>query len=126
MQGIEKDLEYLEQVWTITKEWEELWDAWKVGKFQELVTTDMETTSQLLFKRLNKLVREVKVRRLHSFRVNQLSSKDYTILSKIYELLISLSKPLSMILEFLSCFLNETILDQPVTLKYYSTDDHNI
>lgn len=79
MQGIEKDLEYLEQVWTITKEWEELWDSWKVGKFQELVTTDMETTSQLLFKRLNKLVREVKVRRLHSFRVNQLLSIDYTI-----------------------------------------------
>ena len=43
------------------------------------------------------------------------------ILSKIYELLISLSKPLSMILEFLSCFLNEPILDQPVTLKYDST-----
>jgi len=61
LQGLEKDLEYLEQVWTITKEWEELWDAWKVGKFEELVTTDMETTSQLLFKRLNKLVREVKV-----------------------------------------------------------------
>ena len=61
LQGIEKDLEYLEQVWSVTKEWEELWDAWKVGKFEELVTTDMETTSQLLFKRLNKLVREVKV-----------------------------------------------------------------
>ena len=67
-------------------------------------------------------VGQVKVRRLHSFRVKQLSSIDYTILSKIYELLITLSKPLSMILELLSCLLNETILDQPVTLKYYSTD----
>jgi len=62
LQGLEKDLEFLEQVWAVTKEWEELWDTWKVGKFEELVTTDMETTSQLLFKRLNKLVREVKVR----------------------------------------------------------------
>ena len=61
LQGLEKDLEHLEQVWTITKEWEELWDSWKVGKFTELVTTDMETTSQLLYKRLNKLIREVKV-----------------------------------------------------------------
>lgn len=60
LQGIEKDLEHLEQVWAITKEWEGLWDSWKVGKFEELVTTDMETTSQLLFKRLNKLSREVK------------------------------------------------------------------
>ena len=61
LQGVEKDLEHLEQVWAVTKEWEELWDSWKVGKFEELVTTDMETTSQLLFKRLNKLIREVKV-----------------------------------------------------------------
>ena len=65
LQGLEKDLEYLEQVWTITKEWQELWDSWKVGKFTELVTTDMETTSQLLYKRLNKLIREVKVGRPH-------------------------------------------------------------
>ena len=61
LQGVEKDLEHLEQVWAVTKEWEGLWDSWKVGKFEELVTTDMETTSQLLFKRLNKLIREVKV-----------------------------------------------------------------
>lgn len=57
---LEKDLEHLEQVWTITKEWEELWDSWKVGRFAELVTTDMEHTSQMLFKRLNKTIREVK------------------------------------------------------------------
>ncbi|XP_048588102.1 dynein axonemal heavy chain 2 isoform X2 [Nematostella vectensis] len=60
LQNLEKDLEHLEQVWTVTKEWEELWDTWKVGKFVELVTTDMETQAQLLFKRLNKIIREVK------------------------------------------------------------------
>ena len=62
LQGLEKDLEYLEQVWTVTKEWKELWDEWKGGKFSELETGNMETTSQLLYKRLNKLVRELKVR----------------------------------------------------------------
>lgn len=60
LQSLEKDLEFLEQVWIITKEWEDLWDSWKVGRFVELVTTDMETTSQLLFKKLNKIVREIK------------------------------------------------------------------
>lgn len=61
LHALEKDLDHLEQVWTITKEWEDLWDSWKVGRFTELVTTDMETTSQLLFKRLNKTIREIKV-----------------------------------------------------------------
>lgn len=61
LQGLEKDLEHLEQIWTITNEWEGLWDTWKGGKFVELVTTDMEMTSQTLYKRLNKTIREVKV-----------------------------------------------------------------
>lgn len=61
LQQIEKDLEHLEQIWRITKEWEELWDSWKTGKFVELVTEDMETTAQVQLKKLNKVVREVKV-----------------------------------------------------------------
>ncbi|XP_031567025.1 dynein heavy chain 2, axonemal-like, partial [Actinia tenebrosa] len=60
LQGLEKDLEHLEQIWSITSEWEGLWDTWKGGRFTELVTTDMEMTSQTLFKRLNKTIREVK------------------------------------------------------------------
>ena len=48
------------QVWNITQEWEGLWNEWKSGKFDDLVTTDMENTSQLLLKRCHKLNRELK------------------------------------------------------------------
>ncbi|XP_066267393.1 dynein axonemal heavy chain 2-like isoform X1 [Branchiostoma lanceolatum] len=58
--GLDKDLDFLEQVWELTKEWEGNWDEWKVGKFIELVTTDMEMTAGNLFKKLNRLSRELK------------------------------------------------------------------
>jgi len=60
LQGLEKDVRNLQSVWLITKEWEELWQGWKFTKFSELDTTDMETTSQLLSRKLGKLLREVK------------------------------------------------------------------
>ena len=58
---IEKELDHLHQIWQITKEWEELWDSWKTGQFVELVTEEMETTAQIQLKKLNKVIREVKV-----------------------------------------------------------------
>lgn len=56
-----QDLDSIETVWQLTQEWEGLWNTWKVGKFSELVTTEMETTAGHLFKKLNKLSRELKV-----------------------------------------------------------------
>ena len=61
LQQIEKDLDHLDQVWHITKDWEGLWDSWKTGQFVDLVTEEMETTAQIQLKKLNKVVREVKV-----------------------------------------------------------------
>ena len=55
-------------MWLITKEWEELWQGWKNATFSDLDTTDMETTSQLLSKRLGKLLREIKVADLNLIR----------------------------------------------------------
>lgn len=66
LQQIEKDLDHLEHIWHITKEWEGLWDSWKTGKFVELVTEDMETTAQGQLKKLNKVMREVKVGCIHT------------------------------------------------------------
>ena len=82
---LEKDLEYLEQIWSITREWEELWDQWKGGKFSELETSNMETTSQLLYKKLNKLVREIKVCKLQHSRQdkNLFDSTHVTLINKI-------------------------------------------
>ncbi|XP_043933259.1 dynein axonemal heavy chain 2 [Protopterus annectens] len=60
IQVLEKNLEYLQQAWEITKEWEGYWNNWKAGRFETLQTDVMETTAQSLFKKLNKLSREVK------------------------------------------------------------------
>ncbi|XP_033636218.1 dynein heavy chain 2, axonemal-like isoform X2 [Asterias rubens] len=62
IQQIDKDLDHLETVWQLTKEWEGLWNTWKVGRFHELVTTEMEMTAGQLYKKLNKLNRELKER----------------------------------------------------------------
>ncbi|XP_046574741.1 LOW QUALITY PROTEIN: dynein axonemal heavy chain 2-like [Haliotis rubra] len=58
--NLEKELEQIEAVWQLTKEWEELWQDWKVGKFTELQTANMETLSVSLYKKLNKHSRELK------------------------------------------------------------------
>ncbi|XP_066933177.1 dynein axonemal heavy chain 2-like [Clytia hemisphaerica] len=60
LKSVEKDIGLLQQIWLITEEWEGLWSKWKYGKFADLVTTDLETTSQVLLKRIHKLNREVK------------------------------------------------------------------
>ncbi|XP_030042289.1 dynein axonemal heavy chain 2 [Microcaecilia unicolor] len=58
--SIEKDLDTLQQVWEITREWEQNWEEWKAGCFLNLQTEVMENVAQSLFKRLTRLGREVK------------------------------------------------------------------
>lgn len=60
--GALQELDYLQQVWEITKEWEDHWNEWKTGSFKTLQTEVMETTAYGLFRKLNKLSRELKVR----------------------------------------------------------------
>eukprot|EP00794_Sanderia_malayensis_P010712 gene10712-11859_t len=60
LQSLDKVIEHLQQIWLIADEWEGLWNDWKLGKFTDLDTSEMETTSQLLSKRLTKLIREIK------------------------------------------------------------------
>ena len=59
--AVDKDVDYIDQVWDLTQEWESLWATWKVGLFKELVTNEMEVTAQGLYKKLNRLSRELKV-----------------------------------------------------------------
>uniref|UniRef100_H2ZI86 Dynein axonemal heavy chain 2 n=1 Tax=Ciona savignyi TaxID=51511 RepID=H2ZI86_CIOSA len=56
--NLDKDLDHIDQVWDLTKNWETMWDEWKVGQFKDLITTEMEMTAQGLYKKLNKLSRE--------------------------------------------------------------------
>ena len=57
-----QELEQIETVWEITKDWEAHWDNWKNGRFSELQTKEMEELSNANFKKLNKMSRELKVR----------------------------------------------------------------
>ena len=58
---IVQDLEHLEQIWGLVKEWQTSWDTWKVGTFKSLATEEMGLQAQTLLKNLNKVAREVKV-----------------------------------------------------------------
>ena len=57
-----QDLDFLEQIWELTQEWEMAWDTWKGGTFEGLQTDDMGMQAQGMLKKLTKLAREVKVR----------------------------------------------------------------
>ena len=56
-----QDLELIETIWNLNKDWEGLWASWKDGKFTELQTDTMETQCVQIFKKLNKYSRELKV-----------------------------------------------------------------
>ncbi|XP_013909723.1 PREDICTED: dynein heavy chain 2, axonemal-like [Thamnophis sirtalis] len=66
LQKLERELDYIQQVWEITKEWEVHWEEWKNGSFKTLKTEVMENTAFALFRKLNKLSKELKVLRSES------------------------------------------------------------
>ncbi|XP_057714813.1 dynein axonemal heavy chain 2 isoform X3 [Corythoichthys intestinalis] len=60
IQGLEKDMDFLQQVWEITHEWETNWNSWKEGQFATLRTENMENIAQDIYKILHKLQRQLK------------------------------------------------------------------
>ncbi|NP_001406856.1 dynein axonemal heavy chain 2 isoform 1 [Mus musculus] len=62
LQILEKELDALQQVWEITRDWEESWNQWKMGCFQTLQTEAMESMAHGLFRRLTRLAKEYKDR----------------------------------------------------------------
>ena len=60
MAAIEKDIELLEASWGLVKEWDEMWEGWKMGKFAELQVESMEEASGKFNKKLQKLGKEIK------------------------------------------------------------------
>lgn len=59
--SVMKELDALQQVWEITRDWEENWNQWKTGRFLTLQTEAMETMAHGLFRRLTRLAKEYKV-----------------------------------------------------------------
>ncbi|XP_062072422.1 dynein axonemal heavy chain 2 isoform X1 [Lepus europaeus] len=62
LQNLEKELDALQQVWEITRDWEENWNQWKTGRFLTLQTENMESMAHGLFRRLTRLAKEYKDR----------------------------------------------------------------
>lgn len=62
LQNLEKELDALQQVWEITRDWEENWNQWKTGRFLTLQTETMESMAHGLFRRLARLAKEYKDR----------------------------------------------------------------
>ncbi|XP_077357601.1 dynein axonemal heavy chain 2 isoform X2 [Festucalex cinctus] len=60
IQALEKDMDFLQQVWEVTKEWDTNWNEWKGGQFATLRTENMETIAQDIYKILHKLQRQLK------------------------------------------------------------------
>uniref|UniRef100_F1ST22 Dynein axonemal heavy chain 2 n=1 Tax=Sus scrofa TaxID=9823 RepID=F1ST22_PIG len=56
------ELDALQQVWEITRDWEENWNQWKTGRFLTLQTETMESMAHGLFRRLARLAKEYKDR----------------------------------------------------------------
>jgi len=60
LEKTEKDLELLDSIWGITRDWNRDWDLWKTGRFSELDTTAMEEAAAKYNKQLQKLSKEIK------------------------------------------------------------------
>nr|XP_022345562.1 dynein heavy chain 2, axonemal-like isoform X2 [Crassostrea virginica] len=58
--NLEKDLEIIETIWNLNKEWEGLWGDWKGDQFVQLQTESMENSSQSIYKKLNRMSKELK------------------------------------------------------------------
>ena len=60
IETMSNDLESLNQIWTLSLEWNSQWDSWKTRAFKTLDIHEMEDSIQRFIKRLTKLGREMK------------------------------------------------------------------
>ena len=60
IQNLEKDIEALEQVWTLAKAWDDIYSGWKLTVFSTLETKDMDDVAQTEFKKLVKMSRDLR------------------------------------------------------------------
>jgi dynein heavy chain len=56
----QRDLELLEGIWGLKKEWQDSYSSWKDGQFKALDVGAMEAAAQQCSKRVTKLGRDIK------------------------------------------------------------------
>ncbi|CAL7938030.1 unnamed protein product [Xylocopa violacea] len=57
---LDQDLKAIEVVWHITNEWNTAWEKFRTQNFWEIEMEEMENTANVLFRRLNRLSRELR------------------------------------------------------------------
>jgi len=55
-----KDVAVIELVWQLTDEWNDAWERYKTGNFWTIELEEMDTTANILLRKLTKLCRELK------------------------------------------------------------------
>ncbi|CAM9519959.1 unnamed protein product, partial [Discosporangium mesarthrocarpum] len=60
LKEVERDLNLMEQIWTVASDWANAWDGWKNGLFKELDVEDMENAAGQFNKKIGKLGRDIK------------------------------------------------------------------
>jgi dynein heavy chain len=58
--ALAKDVDLLQQIWTVTIEWTGYWDQWKNGQFNDLDIEEMENVAGNYLKKVGKLGRDIK------------------------------------------------------------------
>ncbi len=58
--ALTKDLDFLEQIWNVTIEWNAQWESWKSGLFGELSVEELDNVAGNFMKRVGKLGRDIK------------------------------------------------------------------
>lgn len=62
LKKLDMELNVLEEVWSLAKEWEDAWFTYKTGNFWNIKTDDMENFAANLFRRVNRLSKQLKDR----------------------------------------------------------------
>lgn len=55
-----QDVKAIQLVWEITDEWNEAWERYRTENFWEIEIEEMENTANVIFRKLNRLSRELK------------------------------------------------------------------
>lgn len=58
-----QDVELIEMIWAMTRDWDNSWNQWKGCRFLDIQTEEMETHSLNISRKLNKLSRDLKVKK---------------------------------------------------------------
>lgn len=60
LRRLDAELAVLEEVWDLASQWEDAWEGFKSGSFWDVKTDDMEDVATALYRRLNKLSKQLK------------------------------------------------------------------